>query len=143
MADRDKTVETRLMPFSKLSPARQEEIRRERKAELAAAEKDRYPDIGDKVSHVMTEYSPFTPSNIKEKARRASADRDAARERRYQSAARNLQDLDKPDAQRLYADDKPHKVNPDTPLFSKGGRVSASKRADGIAKRGKTRGKMV
>jgi hypothetical protein len=91
----------------------------------------------------MTEYSPFTPSNIKEKARRASADRDTARERRYQSAARNLQDLDKPDAQRLYADDKPNKVNPDTALFSKGGRVSASKRADGIAKRGKTRGKMV
>lgn len=35
------------------------------------------------------------------------------------------------------------KVNPPTVSKKKGGQVSASKRADGIAQRGKTRGKMI
>jgi len=53
------------------------------------------------------------------------------------NAARRVIDQDK--AQR-----EPHeKMNPAGDTYKKGGAVSASKRADGIAQRGKTRGKMV
>ena len=73
------------------------------------------------------------------------ADETARLAKRYPSPVRTTARADAGDSQqsRILRDVTPGRINPKTLLpYKKGGAVSASSRADGIAKRGKTRGTM-
>ena len=132
-----KDDETRLAKFGALSPERKAAIRAAQQEELEAATKERKRSVGSRVLDTMSEV--FGSAKGAEAARQRAAEDAARRESRYQSAkeAAGMSEEDMDKQPRLYGDTKVHKLK-------KGGSVSsASKRADGIAKRGKTRGKMV
>ena len=132
-----KDDETRLAKFGKLSADRKAAIRAEQQKELEAATKERSRPLGLRALDTMEEMFGH-PKNIKAARENAAADT-ARREQRFQEAKRTAEMSDEElDAQpRYYGDTQVHK-------FSKGGKVkTASARADGIAKRGKTRGKVV
>ena len=141
-----KDDETRMVRFDKLSKARKEEIRKAAQDEMRAAESQRKRPITSRILDTMTEYHPFIPKNKKEEHAAIASEDTGRREKRFTRAQQeaNLTDAERAKRARLYSDTQIHKINPDESLFKKGGKVSsASKRADGCAKRGKTKGRIV
>lgn len=136
--------ETSLVPFNKLSKKRQDELRAEYAKRVEDADKKRKPSMTERAANAVSELSPFTPEKAKRERREAYNANLKSREERYDSAVRAAEELESPRSRVLYGDDIKHRVDDmDAPAFKKGGRVSASKRADGIAQRGKTKGRMV
>lgn len=145
MPEKLKDDETRLSRFNELSPARKAEIRAQQSADLSFAEKERKRPIGSRIIDAYYELNPVVPTKRKEEERRAAAEDVSRREARYQTAKQRAEMSDDALAneKRLYGGDV-RKIRSGESLFKKGGYVSsASKRADGCAQRGKTKGKMV
>jgi hypothetical protein len=131
-----KDDETRLAKFGALSSERKAAIRAAQQEELDAAKKERKRPTSSRVLDAMSE--AFGSAKGAEATRQRAADDTARRERRFQEAQRaaGMSDEDMDKQSRLYGDTKAHKLK-------KGGKATASSRADGIAQRGKTRGKLV
>ena len=132
-----KDDETRLAKFGALSPERKAAIRAAQQEELKAATKERTRPMGSRVLDTMSQ--AFGSAKGAEASRQRAAEDTARRERRFQEAqgAANMSDEDMDKQPRMYGDTKVHK-------FAGGGVTkSASSRADGCCKRGKTRGKVL
>ena len=129
-----KDDETRLAKFGALSPERKAAIRAAQQEELKAATKERTRPMGSRVLDTMSQ--AFGSAKGAEMSRQSAAEDAARRERRFQEAqdAASMSDEDMDKQPRMYGDTKVHKL-------AKGG--TASSRADGCCKRGKTRGKML
>ncbi len=138
-----KDDETRLSRFGGLSAAQKSEIRAKQKADLAEAEKNRKRPISSRAVDAYYELNPLVPGRRKEEERKAAAEDVGRREQRYMTAKQRAEMSDEDmDKERALYGGGVRKIDPNEKLFKKGGVVSASKRADGIAQRGKTRGKM-
>ena len=131
-----KDDETRLAKFNALSPERKAAIRAAQQKELEEATKERTRPLSSRALDAMTQI--FGTAKGAEAARQRSGEDAARREQRFQEAQRasGMSDAEMDAQPRYYGDTKVHKL-------AKGGKVSASSRADGIAKRGKTKGRMV
>jgi len=135
--------ETRMAKFGNLTPDEKRKERAKQQAELESATSERERPLGSRVMDKLG--AAFgQPANEKVREQAAAADT-ARRESRYQTAKQRAemsdQELEKEPT--LYGTDRVMKLK-DNPLkMAKGGSVgSASKRADGCAQRGKTKGKM-
>jgi hypothetical protein len=139
-----KDDETRLSRYGGLSAARKAEIRAQQKADLDEAEKARKRPLGSRVLDVYYQVNPLVPAKRRDEERKLAAEDEAARESRYQTAKQRAEMSDDVlNTEKRYYSGDVRKINKDDTLFKKGGAVSASRRGDGIAKRGKTRGRMV
>jgi len=135
--------ETRMAKFGNLTPDEKRKERAKQQAELESATSERERPLGSRIMDKLG--AAFgQPANQKVDAQAAAEDI-ARRESRYQTAKQRAgmsdQELEKEPS--LYGTDRAMKLK-DNPLkMAKGGSVgSASKRADGCAQRGKTKGKM-
>jgi len=135
--------ETRMAKFGNLTPDEKRKERAKQRAELESATSERERPLGSRIMDKLG--ATFgQPANEKVREQAAAADT-ARRESRYQTAKQRAemsdQELEKEPT--LYGTDRVIKLK-DNPLkMAKGGSVgSASKRADGCAQRGKTKGKM-
>jgi len=135
--------ETRLAKFGNLTPDEKRKERAKQQAELESATSERERPLG---SRIMDKLGAAFGQPANQKAHEQAAAEDTARrESRYQTAKQRAgmsdQELEKEPS--LYGTDRSMKLK-DNPLkMAKGGSVgSASKRADGCAQRGKTKGKM-
>ena len=131
-----KDDETRLAKFGALSPERKAAVRAEQQKELESATKERERSLGSRALDTMTQM--LGSAKGAEASRQRVAEDTARREKRFQEAKRaaELSDEDMDKQERYYGDTKINKL-------AKGGKVkSASARADGIAQRGKTRGRI-
>lgn len=154
MADKKKLAddETYLKRYENLSRGEKQELdlakrQRLKEVQLEASQGDTFSQrAGDVMGRVLR-----TPAALAGNQRAAqeqavanamAAKREAERQRRLQEAKDSAEYKERDRAK--YISDTPGKLE-DNPLkFKKGGIVgSASKRADGIAQRGKTRGKMI
>ena len=135
-----KDDETRMARFNSLSPERKAEIRAQQQAELTAATKERQRPLTSRFLDMGS--SLFAPQKRAEDIKRMAAEDIAAREARFQRAktAAEMSDEQLDAQQKMYGDTKVHKLKDQQ--FSKGGKVKAF-RGDGIAKRGKTKGRFV
>ncbi len=131
-----KDDETRLAKFGALSSERKAAIRAAQQEELDTATKERKRPTSSRLLDALSQ--SLGSAKGAEAARRRADEDTARRERRFQEAQRaaGMSDEDMDKQPRLYGDTKAHKLK-------KGGKATASSRADGIAKRGKTRGRMV
>jgi hypothetical protein len=133
--------ETRMARFGNLTPDEKRKERAKQQAELESATSERERPLGSRIIDKMGLVLGH-PANQKNEM---IAEDIARRESRYQTAKQRAgmsdQELEKEPS--LYGTDRVMKLK-DNPLkMAKGGSVgSASKRADGCAQRGKTKGKM-
>ena len=120
-----KEVETYLAKFDKLSDKRKQEIRKELQDELKKAEANKNRPLTSRILDTLTEIHPLMPKNVKETHRKIASEDMTARSQRYAAAKKraSMSDVELGKEQRLYSDDKPHKVNPNEPMFRKGGAV--------------------
>ena len=129
-----KADETRMARWDQMTAAEKARVRAKEKAALKEAEGERKRPL---LSRIADGYVNTFGSNADAKSRKESARRDISeREGRYQSAKKRASrsDKDRTGPMELYGVDRVLKM-------AKGG--SVSKRADGCAVKGKTRGKMV
>jgi hypothetical protein len=127
--------ETRLARWDQMTAAEKARVRAREKAELGKAESERKRPLSSRIMDGL-----FTPL---QRAKEKAAEDASQRESRYQNAKKEASMSDKDRTRdvggftaRMYPVDRKIKLR-------KGGSVSsASKRADGCATKGKTRGKM-
>jgi hypothetical protein len=135
--------ETRMAKFGNLTPDEKRKERAKQQAELESATSERERPLGSRIMDKLGAAFGH-PANQKVNEQAAAEDT-ARRESRYQTAKQRAgmsnQELETEPS--LYGTDRAIKLK-DNPLkMAKGGSVSsASKRADGCAQRGKTKGKM-
>lgn len=119
--------ETRLARYSQLNAEEKARVRAEEKAKLKKATSERYRPLSSRIMDGL-----FTPL---QRAEEIAAEDASRRESRYQDAKKEASKSDK-DRTKLYPVDRKIKLR-------KGGSVSASRRADGCATKGKTKGRFV
>jgi|Laugrefa1bdmlbdn_1035148.scaffolds.fasta_scaffold33002_3 hypothetical protein len=118
--------ETRLARWDQMTAAEKARVRAREKAELKEAESERKRPLSSRIMGGL-----FTPL---QRAKEVAAEDTSRRESRYREAKETTSKSDK-DRTKLYPVDRKIKLR-------KGGSVSASRRGDGIARKGKTRGKV-
>jgi hypothetical protein len=131
--------ETRLARYSQLNAEEKARVRAKEKAVLEKAKSERERPLS---SRIMDRYYKMGPSFVANPRAKEAAEDTSQRESRYQDAKREASKSDK-DRNRevngfpakMYPVDRKIKLR-------KGGSVSASRRGDGIARKGKTRGKV-
>ena len=129
--------ETRMKPYERLSRGAKQEMDLARRAALKQAEKDNEPTpIADTVAKVIS----ASPLNRRANEDIADVEAKAQRKKDRIQGAKDLADYKDMPNKTLYSDRVPEKIGRDQKLFKAGGSVSS--RADGIAQRGKTRGKV-
>lgn len=133
--------ETRLARWDQMTAAEKARVRAREKAELKEAESERKRPLTTRVVDTLYDKLGRT-ADAKARAKEAKVD-NQYRANRYEEAKREASRSDADRATRegplgvtRYPVDRPVKLR-------KGGSVSASRRGDGIARKGKTRGKMV
>lgn len=139
--------ETRMARWDQMTPAEKARVRAKEKAALEKAESERERPLS---SRIMDTATRLFGTSAAAKASAESAARDKGeRESRYQAAKRAASQSDKDRSQplNLYGVDRVLKTDGkkkggSVKGYAKGG-STASKRADGCAKRGRTRGKMI
>ena len=135
--------ETRLARFKDLSSARKTEILKASGKALEDAEKERKRPLSSRALDALYEVHPLVSQKRKQEIRDSAAEDAARRESKYESARKDFSALTDPRSRALYGDDRVHKLDKEK-NFKRGGSVSsASKRADGIAQRGKTKGRVL
>jgi hypothetical protein len=130
-----KDDETRLASWDQMTAAEKARVRAREKAELEKAKSERKRPLSSRIMDGL-----FTPL---QRAKETAAEDASRRESRYQDAKKEASKSDK-DRNRevngfpakLYPVDRKIKLR-------KGGSVSASRRGDGCATKGKTKGKFV
>jgi hypothetical protein len=127
----DETYQAR---WDQMTAAEKARVRAREKAELEKAKSERKRPLSSRIMDGL-----FTPL---QRAKEIAAEDASRRESRYQDAKKEASQSDKdrvtgegPLGVRRYGLDRPVKLR-------KGGSVSASRRGDGIARKGKTRGKV-
>ena len=141
--------ETYLKKYGNLSRGEKQQLDLNKRARLAEAqtEANEGDSLGqrgsDAASRVLLGAASLTGS---QSASRKKAEVDALADKRESERQRRLQDAkDSADYKErdrsLYGSKTPGKIKDNMAEFKKGG-MTASRRADGIAQRGKTRGKM-
>jgi hypothetical protein len=136
--------ESRMARFSNLTAAEKARIRAQQQEELKSTESQKTRPLGSRMLDAMYE-NLGTPAQ-REFTRKAAEEDAAQRSQRYEAAKARagMSDEDLAKEPRLYGTDRKVKLADNPVGMKKGGAVrSASSRADGIAKRGKTRGRMV
>jgi len=134
--------ETRMVPYGKLSGKRQAEIKSQLEKGVKDAEASVKRPFGSKVLDAYYEINPLVSEKQRQSVRSDATEDVAQRQRKLDYAEGRLKGLGT--RKEYFSDDVPHKINPNEKMFKKGGSVgSASKRADGIASRGKTKGRFV
>jgi hypothetical protein len=132
--------ETRMARFDQMTPAEQQEIIDRKNTKLAEAEGQRKRPLTSRImDKLVTAGAPLRAKRDADASSRSIQEDEKLRESRYQSAKKEaasrsgLHGVNRI----LKLDDKPLPMKD----YAKGGKVksSASKRADGIAQRGKTR----
>ena len=135
--------ETRMAKFGNLTPDEKRRERTKRQVELESATSERERPLGKRIMDKLG--AAFGQEANQKVNEQAAAEDTARRESRYQTAKQRagMSDQELENEPSLYNTDKVMKLK-DNPLkMAKGGSVSsASKRADGCAQRGKTKGKM-
>jgi hypothetical protein len=129
-----KDDETRLARWDQMTAAEKARVRAREKAKLKEAESERKRPLSSRIMDGL-----FTPL---QRAKETAAEDASRRESRYQDAKKEASKSDKDRTRevngfpsKLYPVDRKIKLR-------KGGSVSASRRGDGIARKGKTRGKV-
>jgi len=136
--------ETRMAKFGNLTPDEKRKERAKQQAELESATSERERPLGKRIMDKLG--AAFGQEANQKVHEQAAAEDTARRESRYQTAKQRAgmsdQELEKEPS--MYSTDRVMKLK-DNPLkMAKGGSVSsASKRADGCAQRGKTKGRIV
>lgn len=137
-----KDDETRLARWDQMTAAEKARVRAQEKAALEEAESERKRPLSSRIADKLYDTLGRT-ADAKARAQAAQED-NKSRESRYQQAKKEASQSDKDRTRdvggitaRRYGVDRPVKLR-------KGGSVSsASKRGDGCATKGKTRGKIV
>jgi len=127
--------ETRLARWDQMTPAEKARVRAKEKAALGKAESERERPLSSRIMDGL-----FTPL---QRAKKTAAEDASRRESLYREAKETASKSDKDRSRKVNG--FPAKLYPvDRKLkLRKGGSVSASKRADGCATKGKTKGKFV
>ena len=127
--------ETRLARYSQLNAEEKARVRAKEKAELEKAKSERKRPLSSRIMDGL-----FTPL---QRAKETAAEDASRRESRYQDAKKEASKSDKDRSREVNGfPAKLYPVDRKVKLFRKGG-STASKRGDGCATKGKTKGKMV
>jgi hypothetical protein len=129
--------ETGLKPYDRLSRGAKQEMDLRRRSAVKQAEKDNEATPLSDAAAKLLYSSPF---NRRANEDVADVEAGAQRKRDRIQRAKDLADYKDMPNNTLYSDRVPEKISKDSKLFKKGGSVSS--RADGIAQRGKTKGRM-
>ena len=130
-----KDNESRLASWDQMTAAEKARVRAREKAELEKAKSERKRPLSSRIMDGL-----FTPL---QRAKETAAEDASRRESRYQDAKKKASQPDKDRSRKVNGfPAKLYPVDRNVKLFRKGG-STASKRADGCATKGKTKGRFV
>ncbi len=129
--------ETRMKPYERLSRGAKQEMDLARRNDLKKAEKD---NAATPLSDTAAKLLASSPFNRRANEDVADIEASAQRKKDRIQSAKDLADYKDMPSKKLYGDRVPEKIVRGEKMFKTGGSVSS--RADGIAQRGKTKGRM-
>ena len=114
-------LETRMVPYAKLSDKRKAEIKSQYEKDVKEAEANVKRPFGSKVLDAYYEVNPLVSEKQRQSVRSDAAEDVAQRQRKLGYAKGQLEELGT--RKEYFSNDVPHKINPNEKLFRKGGAI--------------------